>query len=89
LRNKKALLEQALTGRFTDNQGFILTHLLGLIDALEESIDAFDARIEASCRPFELVLDHLDTIPGVGKAVAEVLVSEIGVDMSRFPTPAP
>jgi transposase len=52
LRNKKAVLEQALTGRFSDSQGFILTHLLSLIDALEESIEAFDQKIEAACAPF-------------------------------------
>jgi transposase len=88
LRNKKALLEQALTGRFTDTQGFILTHLLSLIDALEESIEAFDQKIEAACLPFETAVAHLDTIPGVGAAVAEVIVSELGTDMSPFPTPA-
>jgi len=88
LRNKKALLEQALTGHFTDSQGFILTHLLALIDALEESIEAFDQKIEVACLPFETAVTHLDTIPGVGKAVAEVIVSELGTDMSAFPTPA-
>jgi transposase len=88
LRNKKTLLEQALTGRFTDTQGFILTHLLALIDALEESIDAFDHKIEAACVPFAEAVQRLDTIPGVGQAVAEVIVSEVGTDMTRFPTPA-
>lgn len=88
LRNKKQALEQALTGRFTDTQGFILTHLLSLIDALEESIEAFDHKIEAHCVPFAEAVQHLDTIPGVGQAVAEVIVSEVGTDMTRFPTPA-
>jgi len=87
LRSKKALLEQALSGRFTDTQGFILTHLLTLIDALEESIEAFDHKIESACLPFESVVAHLDTIPGVGQAVAEVIVSELGTNMSAFPTP--
>lgn len=87
LRNKKDLLEQALTGRFTDTQGFILTHLLSLIDALEESIEAFDHKIETTCLPFVEAVQHLDTIPGVGQAVAEVIVSELGVDMTRFKTP--
>lgn len=88
LRNKKTLLEQALTGRFTNTQGFILTHLLSLIDALEESIEAFDHKIEVACSPFSEAVAHLDTIPGVGQAVAEAIVSEIGTDMSHFPTPA-
>jgi len=60
---------------------------LALIDALEESIEAFDNKIEAACLPFETAVEHLDTIPGVGKAVAEVIVSELGTDMNRFPTP--
>lgn len=88
LRNKKSLLEQALTARFTDTQGFILTHLLCLIDALEESIEAFDTKIEAACLPFEMAVAHLDTIPGVGQNVAEAIVSELGTDLSAFPTPA-
>jgi transposase len=88
LRNKKSALQAALTGRFTDAQGFILTHLLALIDALEASIEAFDQQIEASTRPFEAAVERLDTIPGVGVAVAEVIVSEVGTDMHRFPTPA-
>ena len=61
---------------------------MSLIDALEESIDAFDHKIEASCVPFAEAVQHLDTIPGVGQAVAEAIVSEVGVDMSPFPTPA-
>ena len=88
MRNKKALLEQALTGRVTDIQGFILTHLLSLIDAIEESVEAFDQKIEAACHPFAEAVKRLDTIPGVGQAVAQAIVSEIGVDMSRFPSPA-
>jgi transposase len=88
LRNKKTLLEQALTGRFTEVQGFLLTHLLSLVDVLEETIDAFDHKIEVACLPFAEAVERLDTIPGVGKVVAEAIVSEIGKDMSRFPTPA-
>jgi transposase len=88
LRNKRALLEQALTGRFTDTQGFILTPLLSLIDALEESIEAFDPKIEAACVPFAEALQRLYTIPGVGVAVAEGIVSEVGTDRTCFPTPA-
>ena len=38
-------------------------------------------------RPFRAVADHLTTMPGVSDTVARVLIAEIGVDMSRFPTP--
>ena len=38
-------------------------------------------------RPFSHKLDQLQTIPGVARAVAEVIVAETGADMSRFPSP--
>lgn len=39
-------------------------------------------------RPCAEALERLDTIPGIGQRVAEILVAEIGVDMSRFPNAA-
>ena len=36
------------------------------------------------CRPFEEMVELLDTIPGVARQTAEIIVAEIGVDMSRF-----
>jgi transposase len=36
--------------------------------------------------PFEIARDRLDTIPGVAKRAAEVIIAEIGIDMSHFPT---
>jgi transposase len=58
------------------------------IDSLEQSIARFDAAIEEACHPFAEAVAHLDTISGVARATAEVIVSEIGTDMSRFPTSA-
>ncbi len=39
-------------------------------------------------RPFSQAAIHLQTITGVGRRTAETLVAEVGVDMSRFPSPA-
>lgn len=86
LRAKQEALEQALSGRVQAHHRFILKELLCQIDSLDESIEHFDAEIEAYCRPFEEAIERLDTIPGVARETAEVIVSEIGVDMSRFPT---
>jgi len=33
-------------------------------------------------------VELLDTIPGVGRQTAEMIVSEIGADMRRFPSAA-
>jgi transposase len=56
------------------------------IDNLDETIAHFDEEIEKYGRPFEEAVRLLDTIPGVAHRTAEVIVSEIGTEMSRFPT---
>jgi len=86
LRAKREALTKALEGRVKDHHRFVLTELLCQIDSLEETIARFDEQIESHCRPFEEAVVLLDTIPGVSRRTAEVIVSEIGVDMSRFPT---
>lgn len=86
LREKREQLEAALTGRVQLHQRFILGELLCQIDSLDESIARFNQQIETHCVPFAEAVAHLDTIPGVAQATAEVIVAEIGTDMSRFPT---
>ncbi len=90
LRKKREQLEQALAGRVQPHHRFLLAELLAQIDGLDETIARFDAEIARRCvaDEQEAVVQLLDTIPGVGRAMAEVLVAEVGVDMSRFPTPA-
>ena len=87
LRDKRELLERALSGRVLPHQRFILAELLCQIDSLDETIRRFNDQIVATCAPFEQAVAHLDTIPGVARATAELIVSEIGTDMTRFPTP--
>lgn len=86
LREKRNQLSQALEGRLKPHHRFVLTELLSQIDSLEESIRRFDDQIEAYCRPFEAAVELLDTIPGIARHTAEIIVSEIGTDMSRFPS---
>jgi transposase len=89
LRQKRELLAQSLDGRVQPHHRFILTELLCQIDSLDESIARFDAAVEEACAketPFAEAVQRLDTIPGVSHSVAEQVVAEIGVDMSRFPT---
>ena len=90
LRTKRAELEAALAGRVRPHHRFLLAELLVQIESVEETIARFDAQIAAMCEADEkeAVVQLLDTIPGVGRATAELLVAEIGTDMSRFPTAA-
>jgi transposase len=86
LRRKRADLECALTGRMSPPQRFMIAQHLSLIDALDEQIAAVGAEIGERLRPFEAELAVLDSIPGIGRWSAEVILAEIGPDMRRFPT---
>jgi len=88
LRKKHEKLEQALNGRVQPHHRFILSQLLSNIESVEEVIKQFDAQIEEYCRPFNQAVELLDTIPGVARKAAEIIVCEIGNDMSRFKSAA-
>jgi transposase len=86
LRSKRDLLAQALDGRVKPHHRFVLTELLCQIDSLDDTIARFDAQIQAICGPFDEAVELLDTIPGVARRTAEMMVAEIGTDMTRFPS---
>jgi len=88
MRVKIGALEEAFTGHFTDHHGFLLATMLTRIDALDADIAALEHKIEEMVAPFALAVEKLDEIPGVGVTGAHVILAEIGVDMSRFPTAA-
>jgi transposase len=87
LRNKIPALRVALVGRFDTEHALIVSQILAHIDFLEEAIDRLSGEIEERIAPFAPQRDLLMTIPGVKQRTAEVLIAEIGVDMSAFPTP--
>lgn len=88
LRSKQEQLTQALIGRVQPHHCFILAQLLSQVESLDAVIQQFDSQIEEYCRPFEQAVELLDTIPGVARKAAEVMVCEIGTDMSRFKSAA-
>ena len=87
LRAKLPALPKALTARFGDHHAFLLQRMLAHVEDLESDIAALSERIQAAIAPFAAEIELLCTIPGVGQRGAEVLLAEIGPDMSRFPTP--
>jgi transposase len=112
LRQKRAALEQALSGFVREHHRFLLAGHLAHLDFLDEQVALFDQQIahliadqapgeapapaaaqSASAESvrgtdeplaWEPAVDLLDTVPGVGRAMAEVFVAEIGTDMRRF-----
>jgi transposase len=88
LRSKQEQLTQALIGRVQPHHRFILAQLIAQVESIDEVIKQFDSQIQEYCRPFEQAVQLLDTIPGVALKAAEVIVCEIGTDMSRFQSAA-
>jgi transposase len=88
LRDKRASLERAVDARMGAHQRFLLCEQLAHFDALNQSIERIGAEIAERVRSFEPIIERMDAIPGIGRRVAEVLVAEVGTDMSRFPTAA-
>jgi transposase len=86
MREKIPQLEQALAGSFGAHQRFLIAQQLAHIDFLDALIERVSAQIAERVRPFEEEIVLLDTITGIGRYTAEVLVAEIGVDLRRFPS---
>jgi transposase len=86
LRKKVIPLRKALEGRVTEHHRFLLRALMDQLRGLEDLIARYSARIEGAMGPFAEAEARLMTIPGVGRQAAEVIVAEVGPDMTRFPT---
>jgi len=88
MRTKIPQLEEAFVGYFTEHHRFLLAKMLSRIDALDADIADVETEIDAQIAPFASAVARLDEIPGVGATAAAVIIAEVGVDMTRFPTPA-
>jgi transposase len=86
LKKKVIPLRRALEGRVTEHHRFLLRALTDQLRQLEDLIARYSARIEEAMAPFARAEARLRTIPGVGRQAAEVIVAEVGADMTRFKT---
>ena len=86
LRDKRAQLAESLDGQLSQHQRWLLERLLHQVEFLEQEIAAYDGRLREVMRPFEAVLERLDTIDGVGRRTAENLLAEVGPEMAQFPS---
>lgn len=88
MRGKREILAQALTGRFTSHHAFLVRAMLDRIDACNAMETRLSKRIDAQVRPFRRRIELLTTIPGMNTRAAEVVLAEIGADITRFPSAA-
>lgn len=87
MRNKIDVLQEAFLGRFSEHHAFLLATMLTRVDATSADIAAVEERIGECIAPFADAVTRLDQVPGIGPAAAAVIIAEIGLDMTRFPTP--
>jgi transposase len=88
MRSKIGELETALAGHLKPHHVVILAELLCQSDSLDASIERIETAIEERCAPYREAIVLLDSVPGIAETGARMILSEIGVDMSRFPTAA-
>lgn len=88
MRRKLPELAQALDGHFDEHHARLAGSILRRLDLVEQAQAELDEVIRAACCPWARQIELLQTIPGVGEKVAQVIVAETGADMTRFPTAA-
>ncbi len=86
MRSKLPALRQALRGQVVDHHRFQLRELLDQVTDLDGRIARLSARIATAIAPYSEAVERLGTIPGVDRRAAEVIVAEVGTDMTRFAT---
>jgi transposase len=86
MRRKIPRLQDALAGRFDAHHALLCKAMLARIDQADATINELTARIDELLDPYEAAVTLLVTIPGVARRSAQVILAEIGADMSRFPT---
>jgi transposase len=86
LRRKLPALRAALAGQFRPHHARLVAHLLAHLQYLDEVIDDLSAQITTELAPFAEPLARLRTIPGIDQRTAEVILAELGPDMTVFPT---
>jgi transposase len=79
-------LREALRGRVTKSHRFLLRLHLGQIDAIDAAIAEIDREVEAGIAPFRTAVEQVSAVPGIKSLAAQTILSEIGIDMSRFPS---
>ena len=86
LRAKIPQLTEAVIGHFDADHARLAGSMLDRLERVEDALAQLDAVIAEACRPWAHQLELLQTIPGVGPKVAQVILAETGGDMSRFPS---
>jgi transposase len=64
----------------------MISEQLSHLDYLEEAMERVSAEIEQRLREDVAIIELLDTVPGISQRAAQILVAELGTDLSRVPS---
>jgi transposase len=87
MKKKKDELKLALQGYIQEHQRFMIKTIFNHIDFLTEQIDKLDIEIAKRMEDSQEDIERLDSIPGIGRKVAEQMIAELGTNIKeQFPT---
>ncbi len=86
LREKLPQLELALAGKVEEHHRYLLRLQLKRLQAVEEDLAQLEAHLQEKLEPYREQEARLREIPGVDSTLAAIIIAELGVDMSVFPS---
>ncbi len=86
LKVKHAQLVECLDGQLTEHHRWMLGQLWEQLEFLEAEIATYDEQIKEKMRPYEALIELLDTIDLIERRSAENMLAEIGPERAQFPT---
>lgn len=84
LQSAPEKIRLALDGNLTTSHKFVLHELMYHIEELESAISRFEVQLLTGLKEYEWALQLLETIPGIGRSGAAMILVEIGVNMEAF-----
>ena len=86
LRGKLVEVQQAVAGKLSGHERMFLSNLVKVMENCRKEIEEAERRIAACANRYEPALLLLETIPAIQRRASAILVSELGTDLSMFPT---
>lgn len=85
LKTPRKKIAEALRGTVTAHHRFMLGLFLEQVDTTNATIAKLEEELGVLLEPFHEAVELVKTVPGIGETAAAAIMSEIGVDMTRFP----
>lgn len=88
VREKRSELLLAMDGFLSRVQKQLVSAILDHIDDMTRRIADMDDIVNGQMEKYDQAIAAIYEVPGIGPQSAQVILAEIGLDMSRFPTAA-